>query len=123
LRTVGQEFLETLAGFPPNSFENAFYSDSRRLDLGSIFDRNELSLLYETSFCGYWCNRLINGVDCCGAPPQKLEANRRKLECDFMAARDIFFASPGWQNLCLVNQEAIQHTFLQVFVSDEKLAW
>ena len=55
--------------------------------------------------------------------PQGLEAKRWKLELDFMTAREIFYASPGWQNLSHSDQESIRQAFLRVFVAEQKLAW
>src|SRR5437879_10749793 len=86
LRTVGHDFLETLAGFPPHTFESRFYSTSQGLGLGSVLDRNELSLLYEAAFCATLCNLAMNGLGGCDQKPrpQGLEAKRRRLELDFM---------------------------------------
>ena len=40
-----------------------------------------------------------------------------------MTAREIFYASPGWQMLDEAEQETIEKVFLSVAVADEKLAW
>jgi hypothetical protein len=124
LRTAGQSFLETLAAFPPNTFESSFYSLSNRLDLGSILDRNEFTLLYEAAFQADLCNDSINsGQDSKTDSLDLLEGKRRKCETDFMIARDIFYASPGWQDLPASRQAIIDQVFLSVSVAAHKFAW
>jgi hypothetical protein len=122
LKSAAQDFLEKLAGFPPDTFEGRFSHDSARLGLAEVLDRNELTLLYEAAFRGSLCHAAING---CGRGRGAIrpdnESQRTKLEWDFMTARAIFCASPGWQTLAASAQDSIEGVFLTVFVSDENL--
>jgi len=70
------------------------------------------------------CNLAINGIGLVEARirPQD-EARRTQLELEYMLARDLFFASPGLQNLHKDTRQTVEETFLSVFVLDDRLAW
>src|SRR5262249_41635872 len=119
-----QEFLQELGNLPPHTFESHFSRASNQLGLAGELTRNELTLLYEATFRATLCNLAINGLGkLAGKIPGDQEPNSSKLERDFMVARDIFFASPGWQTLESLEQETIEKVFLGVMVDDDKLAW
>jgi hypothetical protein len=120
----GQHYLEALASLPANTFESRFATTLAGLGLAGIFDRNELKLLYEASIKAMACNLAINGIGLVEARirPQD-EARRSRLELEFMLARDLFFASPGWQNLHNETRKTVEETFLSVLVLDDRLAW
>jgi hypothetical protein len=123
MKNDGQTFLTQLASLPPDTFESRFSKACSRLDLGANLSRNELTLLYEASLRATLCNVAINNP---AGPDSRLnvkeELNRIKAEREFMVAREIFYASPGWQNLTPSEQVAIQNAFLQVAVPEDKLA-
>ena len=124
MKNDGQTFLTQLSSLPPDTFESRFSKACSRLGLGATLSRNELTLLYEVSLRATLCNVAINSP----AGPDsvlnvKQELNRIKTELEFMVAREIFYASPGWQNLTPTEQEAIQSAFLQVAVPEGKLAY
>src|SRR5262245_30068960 len=105
MNNSSQEFLQELGSLPPDTFESRFSRTSIQLGLASDLTRNELTLLYEATFRATLCNLAINGLGGLGGnirPEQ--EGNRCRLERDFMVARDVFYASPGWQNLEETNQ-------------------
>jgi hypothetical protein len=123
MKKDGQEFLEELLFYPPNSFENTFSKTSVRLGLGPALDDCELRLLYRAAFHSALCNIALNGLGGCGGrirPEQ--EANRTRLESEFMTVRDRFYASPGWRNLPAAQRGMIQRILLRVHVRPEKLA-
>ena len=124
MKNPAQEFLQELGNLPPETFENRFSRASTQLGLAGEFTRNELTLLYEATFRATLCNLAINGLGAlAGKIPGDQESNRCKLERDFLVARDIFYASPGWQTLDPPEQETIEKVFLSVLVADDKLAW
>ena len=124
MKDPAQEFLQELGNLPPHTFESNFSRASNQLGLAGELTRNELTLLYEATFRATLCNLAINGLGkLAGKIPGDQEPNRSKLERDFMVARDIFFASPGWQTLEPLEQETIEKVFLGVMVADDKLAW
>jgi hypothetical protein len=124
MKNPAEEFLQELGNLPPDTFESRFSRVSNQLGLAGEFTRNELTLLYEATYRATLCNLAINGLGAlAGKIPQNQEAGRWKLERDFMVARDILYASPGWQTLEPAEQEAIERIFLSVMVSDDKLAW
>jgi hypothetical protein len=123
MKTDGQKFLEELAGLPPNTFDHRFADTSARLGLGSVFDRNELKLLYDASLRATLCNLAINGVGTPGSIRAEEEPERRQREQEYMEARELFNASPGWQNLAKAQREPVERKFLNVFVTEDKLAW
>ena len=123
MKNHSQEFLEQLASHPADTFESRFSLVSNRLGLASTLNRNELTLLYEAAFRATLCNMALNGLGEYGEEIRpELEANRTKLEWDFMVARDMFYGSPGWQELAEGEQELIKKVFLSVFVAEDKLA-
>jgi hypothetical protein len=123
IKKDGHDFLEELAGFPPHSFENIFSTTAGRLGLGRALKRNELRLLCRAAFLAALCNIAMNRLGGCGARvhPER-EANRTRLEIEFMAARDRFYATPGWRNLPAAQRGMIQRVFLRVQVRPENLA-
>lgn len=123
MKTDGQQFLEELACLPPQTFDHRFASTSAQLGLGTVFDRNELKLLYEASLRGLLCNLAINGIGSQGLIKPEEEAERCQCEREFMEARDLFYASPGWQNLPESKRQAVERYFLSVFVTEDRLAW
>jgi hypothetical protein len=118
-----QDFLEELSGFPPNTFENTFLKITTRLGLEHALNGNELRLLYDAAFPAALCNIAMNGLGGCGGriKPER-EANRTRLENEFMAARDRFYASPSWKNLPAAQRGMIQRILLRVYVRPDKLA-
>jgi hypothetical protein len=116
-------FLEDLARLPADTFESRFSKVAVELGLGALFDGNELKLLYDAALCASLCNLAFNGSEASGGEIRpEHEAQRRKLEGDFMVAREIFWASPGWQTLSDSEREPIEQHFLRVLVAEEKLA-
>jgi hypothetical protein len=123
MKNYGQAFLNELAGLPPDTFESRFSTTSTTLGLGAILDRNELTLLYEAAFRAALCNDAINGLgEHQGNIKAEGESKRTKFESEFMAARDIFYASAGWQALSAPDQSSIEGMFLGVAVAQDKLA-
>ena len=120
----GDQFLKQLASVPAETFEHGFAESAGRLNLGIVFDRNDLRLLFEVSLCALSCNMAINGY--CGWGNPKAAADERyrtELEHEFMAARDLFYACPGWQNLEESARRHVDLAFLRVAVDDDLLAW
>lgn len=123
MKSHGQAFLQELANLPTNTFENRFSDISRRLGLGATLERNELTLLYEAALCATLLNIAINApLDGEAKPRPKQEANRLKFETAFMTARDILYASAGWQNLPAAEREVLRKIFLNVFIAEQNLA-
>ncbi len=124
MKTDGESFLDELASLPAQSWENRFSKRSRKLGLGIILDRNELKLLYEASCFANACNLALNGMGSgeCGMPLPENEGQRIRLERQFMVARDMLFASPGWQLLSDSERKPIARTFLKVSVQEDKMA-
>jgi len=124
MKTDGQQFLEELASLPPDTFDHRFADASARLGLGVLFDRNELKLLCEASLHALLCNLAINGIGAeNGLIRPEEEAERRQCEQEFMEARELLYASPGWQNLVESARQQVEQAFLRVFVMDDRLAW
>lgn len=120
----GERFLRELAELPPDTYENFFARCALELGLGMVFDRNDLRLLYEASFSATACNLAFNTHCLCADGGQaRNEARRTRLEREFMAARDLFYASPGWQNLPDSRKESIAECLLRVVVRDDLMAW
>lgn len=119
----GQPFLDELAAFPADSFENRFSMVVGRLGVASALERNELTLLFEAAYRATMCNIAFNGL---GSKANGIrleeERERSRLEYAFMVARDVLFASPGWQALSRAEQVALSRIFLTVLVAPEKLA-
>ncbi len=123
MKNSGQEYLEQLASLPPNTFDSQFSRNASRLGLGTLLGRNELKLLYDAAFLAILCNIAFNGLGVYGGQirPEK-EGTRRNLERQFMVARDILCASPGWQALSQPKRMRTERLFLHVFVADANLA-
>ncbi|MGH7971565.1 MAG: hypothetical protein ACREIC_22835, partial [Limisphaerales bacterium] len=115
MKTDGHDFLEQLETFPPASFEGKFLKTSTRLRLGCYLSAEELSRLYRAAFRSALCNIAFNGLGGCELevkPDQ--EPNRRRLEIEFMIARDRFLESDGWATLPKLQRGSIQRSFLTV---------
>lgn len=123
MKTNGNYFLESLANFPPNSFERSFSNLSVKLGLGSLLNLKDLNLLFEAAFYAALCNLAFNGLGGCGGEikPER-EAHRTRLEWSFMAARSRFFACKGWKALSLARQASVKRLFLAVSVAEANLA-
>ena len=124
MKSSSQDFLEQLAALPPDSFEHRFGQRSAQLGLGSILERNDLTLLCEAALRASLCQNAFNQVaaDADKTSPD-LETRRVRLEWEFLEARDMFYASPGWQTLDELTQSLIVKIFLTVAVLDECFAW
>jgi len=123
MKNDGQDFLEKLADSTPETFEERFELWSNRLDLGRWFSRNESILLYEAALRAVLCNVALNGTDPNATGHPDAERFRRSREIDFLEARDILFASPGWQALPLGEQSRLANAFLAVRVMEHKFRW
>lgn len=124
MKTDGQEFLEQLDSFAPNKFARRFSKNCTRVGLGAVLDGDELNLLYKAAFRGTLCNIAINGLGGCdGEIKAEREANRTRLEWQFMAARDELYASAGWRALGPAAKGSVERVFLNVFVAEYNLAW
>jgi hypothetical protein len=122
MKSETQKFLEQLAGPRADTFENHFSAASNRLALGVSFTRNEWTLLYRAALLAAQCNAAFNGLDERGPGIRAADEGRRGgLELTFMEARDILYASPGWQLLPSSEQELVHRAFLTVFVAADKL--
>jgi hypothetical protein len=121
MKNDAQTFLAQLASLPSDSFEKRFSQNSTQLGLGQVLNRNELTLLYETALRATLCNAVINSLSN-GKIDPKDEPRRSKSEEEFMVAREIFYASAGWQNLTPHEQQGIQRLFLNVSVGKKSLA-
>jgi hypothetical protein len=121
--TTGEEYLNELAGFPPQTFPTRFSRIATKLHLGTALDSSELGWLYEAAFGATLCNIAINGLGGCGGiiKPEH-EHHRRRLETEYMAARDRLYACAGWEALPLFVRHPVQRIFLQIYVNDENLA-
>jgi hypothetical protein len=123
MKNDGQKFLEQLASSTSDSFEGRFSFNSSRLGLGASFSRNELTLLFQAALLARRCNDVFNGLDDGRlAFHVDLEARRNGLEFAFMEARDILYASPGWQALSPAEQSSIERVFLAVSIAEDRLA-
>ena len=123
MKTDGQNYLDQLGGTSRSDFERRFSTISIKLGLGDALLENELSFLYEATFCATLCNIAFNGLGGFGGEikPEQ-EANRIKLEGEFLAARDKLYGSAGWESLCTPLKGSIQRIFLTVFVVEDNLA-
>jgi hypothetical protein len=123
MMTTGEQYLSELAGFPPKTFPRHFSRRATKLRLGAALDRAELRWLYEAAFMATLCNIAINGLGGCGGKikPER-EPNRRRLETEFMTARDRLHASAGWQALPPFVRHPIQSAFLRISVNEDNLA-
>jgi hypothetical protein len=123
MMTTGEDYLDELAGFPPKTFPRHFSRRAIRLRLGTALDGTELKWLYEAAFGATLCNIALNGLGGCGGEikPER-EPNRRRLEGEFMAARDKFYACAGWQVVSPFLRHPVQSTFLRISVDEVNLA-
>jgi hypothetical protein len=123
MKADGQDFLEQLTGFPPNTFEGRFLKTSVRLGLGADLDSDELSLLYRAAFRAALCNIAFNGLGGCdGQIRPEQEGSRTRLEMEFVLARDRFLACAGWKTLQKSQKTSIEKILFRVLVEDKNLA-
>ena len=123
MKSDGQDFLEQLASFPPNTFEGRFLKTSLQFGLVNDLAAEELSLLYRAAFRAALCNISFNGLGGCqGQIRPEQENSRIRLEQEFMVGRDRFQACPGWKNLRKSQKAGIERTLLKVVVDDNNLA-
>ena len=122
MKNRGQEYLEQLAALPPNTFDSQFSRNASRPGLGGLLGCNELKLLYDAAFLAILCNIAFNGLGVYGGQirPEK-ERTRTSLERQFMAAREVLYASPGWQALSPAKRMRAERLFLNVFVAEKNL--
>jgi hypothetical protein len=122
MMTSGEEYLKELAGFPPQTFPTRFSRIATKLHLSTAMDRSELRSLYDAAFGATLCNIAINGLGGCGGiiKPEH-EHHRRRLETEFMAARDRLYACAGWQALPPFVRHPIQNMFLRISVNESNL--
>ena len=121
MKSRSQEFLEQLAALPVDCFERQFAVRLAQLDLGRKLERNELTLLCDAALRASLCQSAINDAHNGKIMPEQ-ESERLRLEWEFMTAREILYASPGWQSLDEPTQESVQQMFLSVAVGEECLA-
>jgi hypothetical protein len=123
MKTDGQDFLEQLTVFPTTSFEGRFLKISTKLRLAGCLGAEDLSLLYRAAFRAGLCNIAFNGLGGCDSEikPEQ-EPNRRRLEQEFMIARDKFLASDGWKTLAESQRDSVRRAFLTVQIADQNLA-
>jgi hypothetical protein len=114
METAGKEFVARLQSISER-FGDRFLQILTRLGLQSTLNRQELALLYRAALNASACNIAINDLL---APrfQTESEATRRTLEWTFVAARDSFFATDGWQALSELQKASVQKIFLNVFV-------
>ena len=123
LNTAGQQFLDFLGSFPKQTFESFFSNSSIRLGLGAGFQCDELALLFEATFRARLCNIAFNGLGGCrGQIKPERELHRIGLERDFVAARNAFYATGGWQSVPPLRRRLINSAFLTVSVRADRLA-
>lgn len=123
MRNYGQVYLDDLGRCPAGTFESSFATVANKMGLGSILERNELTLLYEAAFRATYCNLALNGLGkFAGEVKAEDERLRSQLEREFMIARDTLLASPGWESLSVLERNALRRIFLDVFVTEERLA-
>ena len=123
MKADGQDFLEQLASFPPNTFEGRFLKTSIHLGLGADLAADELSLLYRAAFRAALCNIAFNGLGGCdGQIKAEQEGSRVRLEREFMSARDRVYACAGWETLRQSQRQSIERILLQVRVEEKNLA-
>ena len=116
------DFLAQLNALPSDCLEHRLGQRMAQLGLGALLGRNELTLLCEAALRAHFCQVAINEIHPDKMNPEH-EVRRVRLEWEFMAATDVFFASPGWQSLEESLQDIITQMFLTVTVREECLAW
>jgi hypothetical protein len=124
MNTDGQAFLDQFANLPRRTFESLFSRISNRLDVGLELTWEELKLLYDAAYQAILCNIAFNGLGGCGGQikPDR-ERNRIRLEREFLAARDRFYACRGYEGMSESKRRAIERIWLTVLVTEENLAW
>lgn len=116
----GEKFLASLGSHPAGSFERNFSRISTRFGLGCALGQCDLELLYQAAYAAALCIIAINGLDRFDRRIDPWdEANRRKLESRYMAARDRLHASVGWRNLPQQQKRMVQRVFLNVSVNED----
>jgi hypothetical protein len=120
--TTGEEYLNELAGLPPETFASKFAGRATRLHLGTALDATALQSLYEAAFTAALCNSALNGLGSWGGiiEPEQ-ESIRRWLEGDFMVARDKLYACAWWQALPSRVRQRTQRIFLAISVREDNL--
>jgi hypothetical protein len=123
MKRDGQQFLEELSEFPPNTFQATFSKTSARLGLGAALKCGELRLLYRAAYQATLCNIAMNGLGAHGGRiiGHGREADRTRLEIEFMSAQERFYSSRGWKNLPAAQRGTIQRVLLRVSVRPENL--
>src|SRR6266404_4235584 len=123
MSTDGQRFLDRLEESSTIAFEVSFAKMATRHGLGLLLSANELRSLCDAALCAAWCNIAFNGLGGCnGEIRSDREANRMILERKFMAARDEFCSSVGWQGLSESDKGSVRRIFLNIFVMGDNLA-
>jgi len=122
MKNSSQEFLDHLTALPANCFEHRFAQRLAQLSLAGVLDRNDLTLLCEVALRAHLCQMALNGA-ANGKTRTDQESERLRAEWEFMTARDIFYASPGWQTLDEGTQCKVVNEFLTVEVKEHCFAW
>lgn len=122
MKNSTQEFLAYLTALPANCFEHRFAQRLAHLNLAGVLDRNDLTLLCEAALRAHLCQIAIDSAGS-GKTRTDKESERLRAEWDFMNARDIFYASPGWQTLDVATQGKLVNEFLTVAVKEHCFAW
>jgi hypothetical protein len=118
-----QDYFQELAGSAPGTLGTRFRVISQQLALHQAFSRNEWTLLGEAALRAALCSSALNGRDGYGpALHPEHELRRRSLEIAFLEARDMLFASPGWQSLGSGTQDQIISGVLTVYVDEDQLS-
>ena len=122
MKPDGHQLLSEFAQHSANTFEAKFSNRASSLALGSFLTRSEVKLLYRAAFRAALCNIAFNGLGGCnGVIKPEREPHRRKLERFFLAARDRFMASAGYQALESSTKASVQQMFLTVAIQEKSL--
>ncbi len=80
-------------------------------------------MLYTAAFHATLCNIAFNGLGGCGGEitPDR-EPVRIALEREFMAAREMFFGSRGWNAMPAAVRGSVRRLFLHVTIAERNLA-
>ena len=118
-----QSLLKELSAFRRNTFENRFSRKATQLNLDLLLSRADLILLFEAALTATICNTAINGRGGCrGMIRPDREIHRIKLERMFMAARNRFCATVGYQAFSDSQKALIHSNLLAVAIADDNLA-
>jgi hypothetical protein len=117
-----QDYFQELAGSAPGTLGTRFRVISQQLALHEAFSRNEWTLLGEAALRAALCSSALNGRDGFGSVHPEHEPRRRSIEIAFLEARDMHFASPGWQALGSATQDQVITDVLTVYVDEDKLS-